>query len=161
MPSIQDFSQRGFHFNNPAQYSNSYENLEKLPEKSFIVGHNGRETLLHTDTHFYPYSDKFIETQGNSEHIPTDKLNTLKKLLEDGYTGYTFKNNMFIYDEKYFKFIEAEHGIILKDYSKTFCKLELISKNKENINNINSDPICFADVTEHAKKIWDVTLKWN
>jgi len=61
MPSIQDFYQRGFHFNNPSQYYDSYKNLEKLPEKSFIIGYNGRESLLHTDTHFYPYGPQFIE----------------------------------------------------------------------------------------------------
>ena len=160
MPSIQDFSQRGFHFNNPAQYSNSYENLEKLPEKSIIVGHIGRMTLLHTDTHFYPYNNKFIETQGNTERIQIDKLNTLKNLLENGYTVYAFKNNMFVYDKKYFDFLETEHGIILKDYSQTFCKLELISEKKES-NNIKSDPICFTDVTDRTKKIWNVTLKWD
>lgn len=161
MPSIQDFYQTGFHFNNPLQYSKSYEELEKLPDKSLIVGYGGGKTLLHTDTHFYPYGKKFIENQGNPKNVPIGKIELLKEILKNGYTAYAFKNSMFLYDSKYFKFLEAEHGIILIDYSQTFCKLESISENKENTNNISSDPICFADIVERPEKIWDVTLKWD
>jgi len=159
IPSIQDFYQRGFHFNNPSQYYFSYTNLEKLPEKSFIIGYNGRNTLLHTDTHFYPYGSSFLE-EADHKKISRDKIQTLKEILEKGYTGYTFKSNMNFYDEKYFKFLEGKHGIVLKDYSETFCKLEINSNFTGNTNNISSDLICFKDVIEKGKKIWNVTLKW-
>jgi len=160
MPSIQDMYQTGFHFNNPIQYSKFYEGFEKLPDKSLIVGNYGRKTLFHTDTHFYPYGSQFIEMQGNPEYIPNSKTETLKKIIDNGYTAYAFKNNMYIYDSKYFKFLEKDSGIILKDYSQTFCKLEFISNNK-NAGNITSDSICFADVVERDEKIWNVTLKWD
>jgi len=160
MPSIQDFYQTGFHFNNPLEAANSFENLEKLPEKSLIVDFIGRETLLHTDTHFYPYGLSFVQEEGDINKIPESKIITLKKIMKEGYSAYAFKNNMFSYDEKYFKFLEADHGIILKDYSKTFCKLEFISNINEVVDNISSDPICFKDVIGGGKKIWNVTLKW-
>jgi len=160
MPSIQDSYQTGFHFNNPFDAANSFENLEKLPEKSIIVGnHNSRETLLHTDTHFYPYNFKFINT-GDTNEIPKFKTETLKRILSDGYTAYAYKINMFTNDAKYFKFLETDHGIILKDYSETFCKLELISENQSGTENLNSDSICYNDVKDKVKKIWNVTLKW-
>ena len=134
------------------------EHLE-LPEKSFIVGYNGRETLLHTDTHFYPYGVEFIE-KGTPDNLPQEKIETLKQILKKGYTGYTFKTNLIPADVQYFKLLEVAHGIILKNYSEAFCKMELISDTNKTIKNINSDPICYKDVKKDGKKIWDVTLKW-
>jgi len=161
MPAIQDMYQRGFHFNNPLLYANSFEELEKLPEKSLIVGYGGRNTLLHTDTHFSPYKPKFIRENGDPDAINQFSLGTLKTLIGDGYTAYTFKTNIFPFDAKYFQVLEAQHGIILKDYSKTFCKMELISNTEENVDNYSSDPICFEDIVEKREKIWPVSLKWS
>jgi len=161
MPAIQDMYQRGFHFNNPLLYANSFEELEKLPEKSLIVGYSGRNTLLHTDTHLSPYKNKFIREDGDPDSIIQIRLSTLKTIIGDGYTAYTFKTNIFPFDVKYFKILEAEHGIILKDYSKTFCKMELISNTEENVDNYSSDPICFDDIVEKREKIWPVSLKWS
>jgi len=161
MPAIQDMYQRGFHFNNPLLYANSFEELEKLPEKSLIVGYSGRNTLLHTDTHLSPYQNKFIREDGDPDSIIQIRLSTLKTIIGDGYTAYTFKTNIFPFDAKYFKILEAQHGIILKDYSKTFCKMELISNIEENVDNYSSDPICFEDIVEKREKIWPVSLKWS
>ena len=160
MPSIQDFYQRGFHFNNSFQAVNSLNNLEQLPENSLIIGFSGRDTLLYTDTHFYPYGLKFVQGEGDTKDIPEFKIKILKKIMTDGHTPYAFKNNMFFYDEKYFRYLESEHGIILKDYSKTFCNLELISNTTEGIDDISSDAICFKDDIGGSKKIWNVSLKW-
>ena len=160
MPSFQDFYQTGFHFNNPFEAANLFNNLEQLPENSLIVSFIGRNTLLHTDTHFYSYGTKFVKSEGDTENIPTSKTEMLKKIMSDGYTPYTFKNNMFIYDEKYFRYLESDHGIILKDYSKTFCKLELISNTTEYVVDVSSDPICFKDDIASSKNIWNVHLKW-
>ena len=135
--------------------------MEQLPETSLIiVFYNGRETLLHTDTHFYPYGHKFIQ-EPISENIPKWKTDTLKKILSEGYTAYAYKINMFTNDAKYFKFLETDYGIILKDYSKTFCKMVLVSETEENADNYSSDPICFEDIEEKREKIWPVTLKWS
>jgi len=160
MPAIQDLYQRGFHFNNPLLYANSFEELEKLPEKSLIVGYGGRNTLLHTDTHLSPYKKKFILENGDPDSIIKIRLSTLKTIIGDGYNAYTFKTNIFPFDAKYFKILEAQHGIILKDYSKTFCKMELISSTEENVDNYSSDPICFEDIVKKREKIWPVSLKW-
>jgi len=84
----------------------------------------------------------------------------LKQILKEGYTGYTFKTNLIPADVQYFKFLEDEHGIILKNYSEVFCKMELISDVNKTVNTINSDPICYEGVNKYGKKIWDVTLKW-
>jgi len=160
MPSIQDFYQTGFHFNNPFDGVTSFYNLEQLPENSLIVSFIGRDTLLYTDTHFHPYGLIFVTGKGDTEDIPEFKTELLKKLMSDGYTPYALKNNMFFYDEKYFRYLESEHGIILRDYSKTFCKLELISNTTEYVVDVSSDPICFKDDIASSKNIWNVHLKW-
>jgi len=160
MPPIQDLYQTGFVINDPVLYSKSYEDLEKLPEKSLIIGYNGRTTLLHTDTHFYPYGNNFIKQQGNTTSLAMSKIDTLTRILEDDYQVFAHKSNMFPYDEIFFNYLESDHGIILKDYSKTFCKLELTNNLNENLINVASDPICFKDIQTISKKIWPVTLKW-
>jgi len=160
MPATQDLYQRGFHFNDPFLYDKSFEEFEKLPEDSLIVGYGGRNTQLHTDTDLSPYLRKFIRENGDPDSILKSRLQTLKTIIGDGYTAYTFKTNIFPFDAKYFKILETQHGIILKDYSKTFCKMELISETEENVENYSSDPICFQDIVEKREKIWPVSLKW-
>jgi len=49
-----------------------------------------------------------------------------------------------LHDTRYYRYLENEHGLILKDFSKSFCKMEL----KESLNeeeNIDSDKICYND----------------
>jgi len=49
------------------------------------------------------------------------------------------------FDEtKYFRYLESEHGIILKDYSNTFCKMEL-EENVDESKYISSGKTCYND----------------
>lgn len=48
-------------------------------------------------------------------------------------------------DPSYYKYLETEHGLILKDYSKTFCKLIRIENaSGENNKQIQSDDVCHS-----------------
>jgi len=49
----------------------------------------------------------------------------LKNLLNEGHKTFAFKENRNEINPHYFRCVENDHGIILKEYSKTFCKLEL------------------------------------
>jgi hypothetical protein len=69
----------------------------------------------------------------------------LIKLIEKGYDVYTFKDNWWEIDPQYFRYIEKNHGLILKDYSETFCKMELAEDTKINDETISqSDDICYV-----------------
>jgi len=64
--------------------------------------------------------------------------------MKDEYDAYTFKEHDRKFEPLYFRYLEAEQGIILKDYSKTFCKMDLIENVSETSENqIKSDDICY------------------
>jgi len=161
MPAIQDLYQRGPHFNNPIEYFNFFKELEKLPPNSIIVGHGGRNSLMHTDTHYFLHTKKTIqEKEAEIGNILNYRMNFLKEILSEGYAAYTYKQSYFPLDAEHFKILEEQHGIILKDYSQTFCKMELIFNTEESSDNYSSDPICYQDIGIIREKIWPVTLKW-
>ncbi len=63
--------------------------------------------------------------------------------MEEGYEVYAFKNKR-TNDKFYFEYLKSEHGIIINDYSNTFCKFEFI-KNVTERNEIEAkaDTICY------------------
>ena len=69
-------------------------------------------------------------------------IEQLKKIMKEGYEVYTFKSKWRL-DQFYFDYLKNEHGIILKDYSKTFCKLELTKSVDEIEINAKADSICY------------------
>ena len=78
----------------------------------------------------------------DTDLIPQQPINTVKKLIDDGYGVYTFKEKGQV-DLQYFLYLEEKHGIIQKNFSDTFCKLEIIKNSNEDITEISdSDAIC-------------------
>ena len=63
--------------------------------------------------------------------------------MEDGYEVYTFKSNWWL-DPFYFEYLKTEHGIILKEFSKSFCKAEFIKEITEtNETDAKADSVCY------------------
>jgi len=66
----------------------------------------------------------------------------MKEMLDDGHELYVFKNK-YGGDPSYYRYLEAEHGLILKEHSKTFCKLIMIKNlSDKNMTQLQSDEIC-------------------
>jgi hypothetical protein len=134
-------------------------NKEGLPEKSVIVGLEHYKTLEYGLIPFYPYwGFNFERVEINPELIPQEPISTLKILLDDGkidpaigtslkgvdlkgYSVFIFKKHIR-YDTSYYHYLVANHGIVLKDYSASFCKMELVDLN-QNSTKSTSDSICF------------------
>jgi len=161
MPSVQAILQEGFIFNNPSDFFERYPlDVEGLSNESIVVGDYGRRTVEYNAIHIFPY-------EGFNRNDPIFKPETLnllvildlKLLIEQGYDVYTFKKDMWPIDEKYFRYLEAEHGFILKNHSETFCKVELIAENSQNSNEIKSDSACYSDVRNDSLKEWKIWLK--
>jgi len=89
---------------------------------------------------FKGYSD--IKKSWHDENFKYTRSNFLKEMLDDGHELYVFKFKRSG-DPSYYKYLEAEHGLILKEHSKTFCKLIRI-EDASGVNNtqIQSDEIC-------------------
>jgi len=69
--------------------------------------------------------------------------------MNEGYDTYMFKGGLMRIDLPYFKYLEAEYGIILQNYSKTFCKLEMINSQNEinESDGLVSDGTCFVSTS--------------
>jgi len=132
-------------FNNIEIYASRYPlDLEGLSEESIIVETKGKRSMEYNVNPLVPIKGSFYLKETDLSLIPQRSIPPLKKLLLEGNDAYAFKEHWNIFEPRYFRYIEAEHGIILKDYSKTFCKMifiENISETSE--NQIKSDDICY------------------
>ena len=128
--------------------------LEGLSERSIIVGSQHQKTLEIGAIPFYPFWG-FDPIRINFERgsIPQEPIQTLKQLLQDktttgqgslfneDYEVFVFKRVPF-YDTIYFKHLASNHGIILKNYSNSFCKMELVDESKSRSES-KPDEICY------------------
>jgi len=146
--AIQKPIQNDFKVKNPQIYLERYP-LEKLPPNSIIVIQRTQKTIEYLEYEVIPFKP-YLRSWFNSddeviiEDVSEDYLQRLETLIEEGYKAYTFKINGNHRDVIFFRYLEAEQGIILKDYSNTFCKMIFIENISEtNEKEIKSDDICY------------------
>jgi len=138
-PILNDFEVR-----NPQEYLERYP-LEKIPPNSIIVNQKSQKSIEYSAIPFKPYQQTWFNSDGelNIEKVPEDHVQRLETLIGEAYDAYTFKNSG-IRDTLFFRYLEAEQGIILKDYSKTFCKMVIVENISEtNEKEIKSDDVCY------------------
>jgi len=124
--SVSSFEQDNY-FKNPYDYKRDYPLKEKgINENSIIVTPNGQRGLEYNLIPFNP-------TNSN------ESIELLKSIVKD--------NNVLVFKIP-FTFSEVEilsmvekNGFVFKEYSKTFCKIELSSSDKSDKNCINNEPI--------------------
>jgi len=156
MPPLQDILQSKFHFNNPADFTKRFPlDSEGLDETSLIVGETGRESAEYGFVYFNPYVDFSKKLGWDIKRLETEPIHLLKNIIGNGSKAYVFKINMSPLDEKYFKHIEQNYNIILKEHSTTFCQIEIIDSSIESI----SDSICYSQVDRRSNYGWDVRVK--
>jgi len=142
--SVQAILNSDFNFNNPFELADRYPlDTEGLSENSIIVMGNSK-SLDYNTIPYNPQLSRQFTFEWNEKLIPTEPIEKLKKLHKDGYEIYTFKDEVSDNQRKYFQYLETGHGIILKEYSKTFCQMiivgiENIGKNETSI----SDGKCY------------------
>jgi len=136
---------QNFKFKNPQVFADRYPlDQEGLPEKSILL--NGRGRMLIWEYHaipFNPFSGYNEKTQlWKNNETNTQPIKMMNELLDKGYSLYVFKEKNRG-DPLYYRYLEAEHGLILKEHSETFCTL-IRSENTSAANNIQkkSDDIC-------------------
>jgi len=135
-----------FEVKNPQDSIKRYP-LEKLPSNSIIVVQRSQKIIEYGAI---PFSDLHRSAWFNSdgelikEKIPGDHVERLETLIGEGYDAYTLKINWNIRDILFFRYLEAEHGIILKDYSKTFCKMVIVENEfVTDEKDLESDDVCY------------------
>jgi len=138
----------GFNFNIPQDFVKRFPlDMEGLTTNSVIVASEGRRIVEYNAIPLSTYSGGLFPIDGifNPNGVPQQPIDTIIKLIKDGYDVYAFKNHWWDVDPQYFRYIEKNYGLILKDYSETFCKMELAEDTKI-INEIisQSDDICYV-----------------
>ena len=144
-PVKQLIIKQNFEFKNPQVFADRYPlDKEGLTEKSVILF--GLDRVLIWDYHAIPFNP-FIgydqEAKLWSDNKPNPHpIKVMNELLDGGYDLYVFKDKNHG-DPSYYRYLEAEYSLILKEHSKTFCKLIRI-ENASGVNNIQikSDDIC-------------------
>jgi len=147
-------------FVNPQQVLKNHFplDLEGLPEKSVIVGADHYITVEHGKTPFFPYwGFNFFRINLEPDSIPQEPIETLKQLLgdnesytttgaksilNDGYSVFVLKEHWW-FDTSYYNYLKLNHGIILQDYSKSFCKMELVDELNFSDPEFKPDEICY------------------
>jgi len=126
--------------------------LEGLPEKSVIVGADDFKAVEMGKIPFFAYSGfNFWRINFEPESIPQEPIQTLKQLLggetttgatNEGYEVFVLKAHWY-FETTYYYHLQSHHGIILKDYSNSFCKMELVNELKSNGSKSEPDKICY------------------
>lgn len=130
-PSVQAFKNEGWKFNDPREFASRYPlNPEGLSEKSVILA---VQTEFAIDYGAIPFE---LSTPKSWDD---EKLELLKKVLDDGYEVFVFKEPTSGVEKDTLKFLIKEHGIVLREYSASFCEVDIREKNSE-----TSDQICLG-----------------
>jgi len=141
-------TEQNFKFKNPQVFADRYPlDKEGLTEKSVVLSIVGKYVVEYDVIPFNPYKGySYFINDWRSEELKQEPIKLVKEMIDDGYELYVLKykrgGNFYFY-----KYLEEEHGLILKEYSKTFCKLLRIENaSGENKTQIQSDAICHSYV---------------
>lgn len=142
---------QNFEFKNPQIFAERYPlDNEGLTKNSVILFGLGRVIIWdYPAIPFNPFIDYDENTKSWPDNKPTSHpIKVMNELLDEGYDLYVFKIKNHG-DPSYYRYLETEYGLILKDYSKTFCKLIRI----ENVSGvthqqIQTDDICHSFLTK-------------
>jgi len=108
----------GLVFNDPSELASRYPlQMEGLTSDSVIM-------VIHTD---WAVDYGVIPFQPNPDNLNSSSQ-LLEKILRDDNNIYTFKRTSYPGEKDIFKFLINNQGIVLKDYSPTFCKMMFSEK---------------------------------
>jgi len=145
-PSFQEITQKDFIIN-PKIIPDRYPlDLEGLTEHDIIVDTGGKRALEYDAIPYVPVKGSwFVRVHElDPNKVPILPILNLQRTLDEGYDAYTFKFHNIHFKPLYFRYLESEHGLILRDYSKTFCKMIFIENfSKTSEKAIESDDVCY------------------
>jgi len=130
---IQIILEEGWQFKNPEEFIKRYPlNLEGLTKDSIVISNVDVRVVEYGIISFNPMATKQT----------SDSINLLENMIKEGYDVYTFKIPFTIDEKNMINSLINDYEFTLKDYSKTFCKLELSYDNAISDEKCtNSDPI--------------------
>jgi len=122
-------------FKNPQKFADRYPlDLEGLTSRSVILTQNRDWAVDYGVIPFYPMY--------KGELYP-ESIELLKQIILDRYDVFIFKQPTGSMEKNTIKDLINDHGFIVKDYSKSFCKIMLKEPNEVKEN---SDDICLNQI---------------
>jgi len=122
-------------FKNPLKFADRYPlDLEGLSSQSVVIDLNGDFAV---DYGVIPYNPVY-----KGELYP-ESIELLKHIILDGYDVFIFKQPTVSAEKDIIKDLINNHGFVVKDYSKSFCKIMLKEPNEVKEN---SDDICLNQI---------------
>lgn len=131
-PSVQNGE---IYFKDPNKYSEKYPlDLEKIPTNSIILASNSIRVIEY---------DGLISYDANPPRTQSYSVELLKKLSDEGHEIYMFKKPFTYNTLEIRNTLVEEYNVILKEYSKTFCKVEFsdLKNTKSDEGCLNNEPI--------------------
>lgn len=133
-PPIKSIIDEKYEFKDPRIFNERYPlEMEGLTENSVIIA---KQLDWAIDYGATPFSIRI------GPEISLESVNLLKEILEEGKEVYIFKEPTESDEKEMFVKLVNEHNIIFKDFSPTFCKVELNIQGKS-IDNV--DKVCITE----------------
>ncbi len=136
---MDKFMDKGFFYKNPQNFAKKYPVAsEGVSENNIIIDHRGRKSLEYGAIAFnWAIGDR------------NSTFQNLKMLLEKNYDVFAFKKYYTSSNtDSFLHSLESNQGIIVKDHSKTFCKLMIIDSPLNIENQTKSDNSCFRNTAQ-------------
>jgi len=152
--AIQKVVETNFNIRDPQKILERYP-VEKLSPNSILVNALSENVLEYNAIPFPRIANVWVYSDGEVKIKLTheEHLRMLITLLGEGYDAYTLKTTRDIKQPSFFRYLESEHGLILRDYSKTFCKMIFIENfSKTSEKAIESDDVCYMHRGKLAPK---------
>ena len=154
-PPIQAISNNEFVFQNPLKLMERYPiDLEGLSKNDIILDTKG---YIATEYGLIPFngllrheSPEFFDSKTSIQ----ESIKLLKETMDKGYDVYILKEPSRGLDRDFFKYLVNNHGFVIKDHSKSFCKIGLQNNNNfdnESIENQPIDSVCITATVKYYK----------
>jgi hypothetical protein len=135
-PPVQALKNGEFVIKNPMLYAERYPlNSEGLSDMDILLS---IETDNALDRNLIPFH---LITNTDRTVLP-ESFELLSQTIEDGYDVFIPKESKYLEDKIIYKDLENRFGVIFKDYTESFCKIELIKKIDNQITQNISDETC-------------------
>ena len=131
-------------FNDPIKLSSFYPlDNEGLTKNSVIVTVSGSRAVDYGVITFNPLLGHPQWADFNPDFIRLESISLIKNTINQGYEIFIFKEHTYFLEKPFFNFLVDEHNFILREYSESFCKLELLDDETIHNNlNLKSDASC-------------------
>ena len=150
----------GIKFKNPEWFVDRFPlDSEGLSKDNSIILEGRRYAVEYDVIPFFPYWGYYdkLRYEFDTQSLPQEPIKKLKQFMNEGKEIFTFRDHrLWIVDSQYFRYLAQEHGLILKTYSKTFCKLEQIDIEKSSEEISKPDEECYLDNESYS---FEVTMQ--